>query len=152
MVPSGCGQSPAPAAPASPAIVRRELVGVWTQCGGVSIFGPGSGEAIQIFANDTWRKLARTPGGGWEPLQGPYDAGTWQLLPVPASVAAARVGVVRFVASAPSTVSSPSTKSWMVRVMITSGRPERGQFEDGSTVANYRFLASSSAAAVTGAG
>jgi hypothetical protein len=35
--------------------------------------------------------------------------------------------------------------------MITSGRPVRGQFVDGSTVANYRFLGSSSAAAVPGA-
>jgi hypothetical protein len=152
MVPAGCDRPSAPAAPASPAIVRRELVGVWAQCGGVSIFGAGTGAAVQIFATGTWRLLAPTPGGGWEPLQGPYDSGTWQLMPAPASVAAERVGLVRFAASAPSTVSAPSTKTWTVRVMVTSGRPVRGQFVDGSTVANYRLLPASTAAAASGPG
>jgi hypothetical protein len=123
--------------------IRRDLIGTWVQCTGPSIFGPRSGGAVEILANGTWRQLARTP-GGWEPLEGSNDEGTWQLILPPTAVTAATSAVVRFVAVNPaSSADSNSTTApgvWTTRVSLTRGPHERARFVDGAVVANCRRL------------
>ena len=159
VVPGGCGQPSAPATSASPAGLARDLVGTWIQCSGPSIFGTPSGGAIEIWAKGTWQQLGWTA-GGWEPLKGKNDVGTWQLLPPPTTVATATFALVRFVANPPvSTSATPSAtpsappvatpREWITRVMLT-GRPhERAQFVEGTVVANYRLLVPSTSGAST---
>ena len=100
--------------------MKSQLVAIWVQCDGPSIFGAGSGSAVQLFSGGTWRQLAWTP-NGWQPLEGRNDAGT-----------------VRFVAVSPSAASSAAPQQWTVRAMETEGTPKRAQFVEGSVVANYR--------------
>jgi len=147
-VPPGCGQPAEPAAPAGPTVVKRELVGTWVQCTGQSIFGPGGGGAVAIAANGTWRQLAWTP-GGWEPLEGNNDGGTWQALPAPAATTAAGADLIRFVAAS---AEAGRVQEWNVRVMVANGPPPRTRFVEGATVANYLALAPSSSSTGSTAG
>lgn len=117
--------------------MKSQLVAIWVQCDGPSIFGAGSGSAVQLFSGGTWRQLAWTP-NGWQPLEGRNDAGTWRLLPPPAAVGASFRATVRFVAVSPSAASSAAPQQWTVRAMETEGTPKRAQFVEGSVVANYR--------------
>jgi hypothetical protein len=143
VVPGGCGQPAVPAAPASPADLERDLVATWIQCTGPSVFGPYSGTALEILANGTWHQLGQTPGGYWEPLNGNDDAGTWQILQ-PAGAGGAGGTLVRFV-SAPAATTVVTTapappQIWTARVALSSTPPERAQFVEGTSVANYLRL------------
>jgi len=159
VVPGACGQPSAPATSASPAVLARDLVGTWVECPGPSIFGATSGGAVEIFAKGTWQQLAWTP-GGWVPLEGKDDSGTWALLPPPSTVTATTFTMVRFVATPPasnagtksampSTTSLPTPQAWVTRVMLTAPPHERAQFTEGGIVANYRLPIPSSAGGPT---
>jgi len=117
--------------------VKSQLVAIWVQCEGPSIFGAGSGSAVQLYSGGTWRQLAWTP-NGWQPLEGRNDAGTWRLLPASAIAGASFRATVRFVAVSPSAASSAAPQRWTVRAMVTEGTPKRVQFVEGSVVADYR--------------
>ncbi len=161
VTPAACGRpAHAAVAPPSPATLKRDLVGTWSQCAGTSLFGgPSStgGEAgIEILANGRWTRLAKTPGGYWTPLVGPGDSGTWTVLPAP-SVAAGKVSaIVRFVAvpvstsasgaGGPTSAGRPTSAApheWTVQVTIVAGPPERARFVDGKVVANYQRVIAS---------
>jgi hypothetical protein len=152
----GCGQPSAPATSASSLNLKHALVGTWIQCTGPSIFGPHSGGAVEILSNGTWRQLARTP-GGWVPLEGNKDMGTWQIILPPTAVTAATSGPVRFVATDPPTASVAASAArtpevWTARVSLTHGPHERAQFVEGTIVANYRrFVPSATGGSTAGA-
>jgi hypothetical protein len=153
IMPGGCGQPSVPATPTTPAELGRELVGTWVQCAGPSIFGTEGGGALEIFANGTWQQLASTP-GGWVPLEGKDDAGTWQVLEAPSVAHEEATSLVRFVATA-SPTAAPTTPvtttatphEWTADVTVTLVQPVRAQFVEGTIVANYsRIMPSSSGA------
>lgn len=147
IIPGACGQPPSPAAALSPAALKQELVGTWLQCAGPSIFGAQGGGALEILPNGTWRQLASTP-TGWEPLAGPDDAGTWQVLASATSASAATSAVVRFVAAA-GEPGAAAPKDWTTLLMLTGGRPYRAQFVEGTIIANYEQLTPSTSGAST---
>jgi hypothetical protein len=107
---------------------------------------------VQIQANGTWRQLGWTP-GGWVPLIGTNDSGTWRLLPSPSASSASTVALVRFVAAQPATAATagPATpQQWTTQVMLTSGRHARARFVEGTIVANYLRLGPSATGGPTG--
>jgi hypothetical protein len=172
VVPAGCGAPAAPAVAASPARLRARLVGTWVQCGGQSIFGPHSGDAVEILANGTWVQLQSTP-AGWLPLHGKDDSGIWQVLPPATADPTVTDVIVRFAVAPATTASSPvaaltaaltaartaaltaalrsarrapqNPQEWTVRVMLTAPPHVRGQFLEGALVTNYRWLSPATA-------
>jgi len=125
----------------------RDLVATWIQCAGPSIFGPDGGGAVEVLANGRWRQLALTP-GGWEPLQGTNDAGTWRLVHAPTAVNAAMATFIRFVATpeaATAATAAATPQEWTARVTLAEGPTERAEFVEGTIVANYRRVTPSSA-------
>jgi hypothetical protein len=147
IIPAACGQPPSPAVALSPAALKQELVGTWLQCAGPSIFGTQGGGALEILPNGTWQRLASTP-SGWEPLEGPDDAGTWQLLPPTTSANVATSTMVRFVA-APVQPGAAEPEEWTTRLMLTGTRPNRAQFVEGTIIANYEQFTPSTSGAST---
>jgi hypothetical protein len=126
------------------------------QCAGPSIFGQGSGGAVAILSNGTWHQLAWVS-GSWQPLQGENDAGTWQLLVAPSAVNTARVVLVRFVATPPTSAAAttPGTapaQEWTAVVTLALGPPEHARFVEGTIVANYGRIVPSGAGAPTSGG